>query len=326
MSFKWGRTLVAMALAAACSATQAAGYPSDAPVKLVVGFTPGSTIDTTGRIIGEALSRRLKQAFVVENKTGANGLIAVRTVTQAKPDGYTLLVSNSSSITVNPLLFKDAKMDPLKDLAPVTPVISVPFVLLVNPENPRMRNIGDLKSLVDYARQNPDALTYGSAGNGNLMHLAAAQLATMSDVKMTHVPYRGAAPMEAALMSKEIDFGFDTLSGLPLVKSGKLKALAVSTAQRWQDIPEVPSVAELGYPGFDVGFWVGIFAPGGTPPEVVALLNKEINAVIKDPEVQKRLWAQGRPDPMSVDAFKKRISTELEQNADLITRAAIKAE
>lgn len=301
----------------------AAGYPN-APVKFVVGFSPGSTIDTVARIMGEALSARMGQTFVVENKTGANGMIAARAVAQAKPDGYTILVSNSSSITVNPLLYKDMQYDPLKDFAPVTTVVSVPFILAINAENPRLAGVVDVKSLVDLARRNPNTVSYGSAGNGNLMHLAGAQLATMSDTQMLHVPYRGAAPMEAGLMSKEVDFGFDTLSGVPLIKAGKLKALAVSTAQRWHDLPEVPAVAELGYPGFDISFWVGIFSPAGTPPEVVERLNKEIALAVKDPAVRARLAPQGNPLTQSPQAFRQKIADELKQNEALIKRANIK--
>ena len=301
----------------------ATGYPN-APVKFVVGFSPGSTIDTVARIMGEALSARMGQTFVVENKTGANGMIAARAVAQAKPDGYTILVSNSSSITVNPLLYKDMQYDPLKDFAPVTTVVSVPFILTINAENPRVAGVVDVKSLVDLARRNPNTVSYGSAGNGNLMHLAGAQLATMSDTQMLHVPYRGAAPMEAGLMSKEVDFGLDTLSGVPLIKAGKLKALAVSTAQRWHDLPEVPAVAELGYPGFDISFWVGIFSPAGTPPEVVERLNKEISLAVKDPAVRARLAPQGNPLTQSPQAFRQKIADELKQNEALIKRANIK--
>ncbi|QVQ24297.1 Bug family tripartite tricarboxylate transporter substrate binding protein [Achromobacter deleyi] len=304
-------------------AASAADFPN-APVKFVVGFSPGSTIDTVARIVGEALSTRMGQSFVVENKTGANGMIAARTVAQAKPDGYTILVSNSSSITVNPLLYKDLQYDPLKDFAPVTTVVSVPFILTINAENPRVAGVSDVKSLVDLARRNPNTVSYGSAGNGNLMHLAGAQLASMSDVQMLHVPYRGAAPMEAGLMSKEVDFGFDTLSGVPLIKAGKLKALAVSTAERWHDLPDVPAVAELGYPGFDISFWVGIFAPAGTPPEVVDRLNREIAAAAKDPVVRARLAAQGNPSTQSPQAFRQKIADELKQNEALIKRANIK--
>jgi tripartite-type tricarboxylate transporter receptor subunit TctC len=177
---------------------------------------------------------------------------------------------------------------------------------------------------VDLARRNPNTVSYGSAGNGNLMHLAGAQLASMSDVQMLHVPYRGAAPMEAGLMSKEVDFGFDTLSGVPLIKAGKLKALAVSTADRWHDLPDVPAVAELGYPGFDISFWVGIFAPAGTPPEVVDRLNREIAAAAKDPVVRARLAAQGNPSTQSPQAFRQKIADELKQNEALIKRANIK--
>ncbi|MFD4839441.1 Bug family tripartite tricarboxylate transporter substrate binding protein [Achromobacter sp. NPDC058515] len=309
--------------AAAPMAASAADYPS-APVKFVVGFSPGSTIDSVARIVGEALSSRMGQSFVVENKTGANGMIAARAVAQAKPDGYTILVSNSSSITVNPLLYKDLQYDPLKDFEPVSTVVSVPFILTINAENPRVAGVTDVKSLVELAKRNPNTVSYGSAGNGNLMHLAGAQLATMSNVQMLHVPYRGAAPMEAGLMSKEVDFGFDTLSGVPLIKAGKLKALAVSTAERWHDLPDVPAVAELGYPGFDISFWVGIFAPAGTPPAVVDRLNREIAAVAKDPVVRARLAAQGNPSTQSPQAFRQKIADELKQNDALIKRANIK--
>lgn len=320
---KWMSTLAVAVCAAMPLTSHSAQYPT-APVKLVVGFSPGSTIDTVARIVAEALSSRMGQSFVVENKTGANGMIAARAVAQAKPDGYTLLVSNSSSITVNPLLYKDLQYDPLKDFAPVTTVVSVPFILTVNPENARLASVTDVKSLVALAKRNPNTVSYGSAGNGNLMHLAGAQLATMADVNMLHVPYRGAAPMEAGLLSKEVDFGFDTLSGVPLIKSGKLRALAVSTADRWQDLPDVPSVAELGFPGFDISFWVGVFAPAGTPPEVVDRLNKEIAAASKDPTVRARLALQGKPLTQEPSEFVQKIADELKQNEALIKRANIK--
>ncbi len=309
--------------AALPAAASAADYPN-APVKFVVGFSPGSTIDIVARIVGDALSTRMGQTFVVENRTGANGMIAARMVAQAKPDGYTILVSNSSSITVNPLLYKDLQYHPLKDFEPVTTVVSVPFILTINAENPRVAGVKDVKSLVDLARRNPNTVSYGSAGNGNLMHLAGAQLATMSDVQMLHVPYRGAAPMEAGLLSKEVDFGFDTLSGVPLIKAGKLKALAVSTAQRWHDLPDVPAVAELGYPDFDISFWVGVFAPAGTPPAIVDRLNREIAAAAKDPAVRARLAAQGNPSTQSPKEFRQKIADELKQNETLIKRANIK--
>ncbi|MGV2862248.1 Bug family tripartite tricarboxylate transporter substrate binding protein [Achromobacter sp. AGC39] len=320
---KWLAASAFVLSTAAPLAASAADYPN-APVKFVVGFSPGSTIDTVARIVGEALSARMKQTFVVDNKTGANGMIAARAVAQAKPDGYTILVSNSSSITVNPLLYKDLQYDPLKDFAPVTTVMSVPFILTINAENPRVAGVTDVKSLVALAKRNPNTVSYGSAGNGNLMHLAGAQLAAMSNVQMLHVPYRGAAPMEAGLLSKEVDFGFDTLSGVPLIKSGKLRALAVSSADRWHDLPDVPAVSELGYPGFDISFWVGIFAPAGTPQTVVDLLNREIAAVTQDPEVRARLAAQGNPLTQSPQAFRQKIAEELTQNEALIKRANIK--
>lgn len=300
-----------------------AAYP-DAPVKFIVGFTAGSTIDLVARIVGDALTSRTGQPVVVENKTGANGMIAARAVAQADPDGYTILVSNSSSITVNPLLYADLGYQPLKDFEPVTTVVEVPFVLTINPKNGRMSDVSDVKDLVEQARKKPSTISYGSAGNGNLMHLAGAKLATMADVKMLHVPYRGAASMEAGLLANEVDFGFDTLSGVPLIKSGKLKALAVSTKNRWHDLPDVPAVAELGYPGFDISFWVGILAPAGTPPDVVASLNNAIVEAASDPTVRKRLAAQGRPLTQSPGEFRTKIGDELKQNQALIESANIK--
>ena len=307
------------------SSVHAAGYPNQ-PIRLVVGYSPGSTIDIVARIVADGLSRKMKANFVVENKTGANGKLAAMTVTQAKPDGYTLLVSNSSSITVNPILYKDLGYDPLKDLSPISTVLSVPFVLAINPANPRMKDIDSVKTLVDKAKAEPDKVTYGSAGNGNLMHLAGAQLATMSSTQMVHVPYRGAAPMEAALLSHEIDFGFDTLTGVHLMKSGKLKPLAVSTKERWRDLPDVPSVSETGYADFDISFWVGTFAPAGTPPEIIKRLNQEIAAVVKDPAIQERLKPQGNILTQSPDAFTNKIKDELEKNKELIKRAKISVE
>src|SRR5690606_3203367 len=196
-------------------------------------------------------------------------------------------------------------------------------VLAVNPDNPNTASISSLKDLVDIAAKKPGTVTYGSAGNGNLMHLAGAQLATMSNTDMVHVPYRGAAPMEAALLASDIYYGFDTLSGVPLMKSGKLKPLAISTKERWRDLPDVPTVAEQGYPDFDISFWVGTFAPDGTPKEVVDRLNQEIAAVARDPEIQKKLMAQGNVLTQSPEEFYKKIDSELQQNGDLIKRAKI---
>lgn len=314
--------LAASTLAVAAPVMAAPDYPKQ-PIRLIVGFTAGSTIDLVARIIGDGLAKRMNTSFVVENRTGANGMIAARTVAQAAPDGYTLLVSNSSSITVNPLLFKDLGYHPLKDFEPISTVVSVPFVLSVNPDNPRTSDIKTVAGLVDLAKKNPGGVMYGSAGNGNLMHLAGAQLATMSNTQMVHVPYRGAASMQVGLMGREIDFGFDTLSGAPLLESGKLRAIAVSTKERWRDLPDVPSVAEEGYPEFDISFWVGTFAPAGTPPEIVELLNKEIAAVVQEEETKKRLMPQGNILTQSPSEFIKKIETELEQNGQLIKSANI---
>lgn len=324
MSFvKTAKFLCAAVLMTVLSpAISATDYPNK-PVRFIVGFSPGSTIDAVARIVGEGLTKRLGVPVVVENRTGANGMIAARHVAASDPDGATILISNSSSITVNPLLFDDLQYDPLTDFEAISTIVSVPFVLAINPENPRMSAVSSLSDLVDLARAEPGRVTYGSAGNGNLMHLAGAQLATMSETEMMHIPYRGAAPMEAALLAQEIDYGFDTLSGVPLMKAGRLKPLAVSTKARWRELPDVPAVAELGYPDFDISFWAGVFAPAGTPQAIVDKLNKEIALVTETPEMKSKLELQGQIDVQKPSEFLERIKNELEQNQALIERANI---
>ena len=295
----------------------------EGPIRFVVGFAPGSTIDTVARIVAEGLTKRTGATVVVDNRSGANGMIAARNVATSKPDGQTFLISNSSSITVNPLLYDDLSYDPLKDFEAVTTVVSVPFIAAINPLNPATQNINTLEDLVETARKKPAEVTYGSAGIGNLMHLAGAQLAQMSNTDMTHVPYRGAAPMEAALLGNEIYYGFDTLAGVPLMKSGKLKPLAVSAKSRWHELPDVPTVAELGYPDFDISFWVGVFAPAGTPQALVDKFNEEIVALSKDPEIAAKLEQQGKIDTHSPQDFLQKIKDEMQANEALIKRANI---
>jgi len=324
------RKIMAALIAAALTAmaplhAHGADYPNG-PVRLIVGFTAGSSPDRVARVLSEALFARWGQSVVVENRTGANGAIAARAVAQAKPDGHTIMVSNTSSITVNPLLFPNLGYDPLKDFEPVTTVVSVPFVLVSNPENPKIAGVTDLASLMTLAGKSPNHVSYGSSGNGNLMHLASAQLGAMAGVQMLHVPYRGSSAMEQGLLAREVDFGFTPISGIPLMTAGKLKPLAVSTKVRWRDLPDVPAVAELGYPDFDVSFWVGILVPAGTPPEIVARLNQEIVAISQDPKVRERLALQGNLLTQTPQAFRQKIIDELKGNQALIKRANIKVE
>jgi tripartite-type tricarboxylate transporter receptor subunit TctC len=316
----------AIALCTAAGFTSQASaqeYP-DRPVKLLVGFTPGSTLDAVARAVGDGLAKHWGKPVVVENKTGANGALATETVARAKPDGYTLLVSNTSSLTVNPLLYKNLNYS-VKDFTPITTIVTYPLVLTVNPANPKMANVKTLADFVALGRsqQNPP-LSFGSGGNGNFLHIAAEQLVREAGFKATHVPYRGGTPMQLALLSGEVDFNFDTLTAMPQVKAGKLRALAVTESTRWEDLPDVPTVAELGYPSVQFSAWVGLVAPAGTPPKVIEALHAAMVEIMKDPAVRNRLHAQGRISLKSPQAIASQIDAELALNADIIKKANIR--
>jgi tripartite-type tricarboxylate transporter receptor subunit TctC len=322
---KFGALLLGLSVMFGAGSASAEDYPSK-PVKLIVGFSPGGTIDVVARIIAENLSTKLGKPFVVENRTGANGMLAAGAVAQAEPDGYTIFVSNSSTITLNPTLFKDIKYNPERDFAPITTVVSVPLILAVDPTNPLTADIKSLPDLIAAAKAKPGKVVYGSAGNGNITHLAFELLSQKAGIKMLHVPYRGAAAAQAAALSKEVMVIFDTMSAVPLVKAGKLRALAVSSTERLPALPDVPTVAELGFPGFDISFWVGIFAPKATPAAIVNLLNKEIAAATKDPAVRARLEPQGTILTLSPEAFGAKVKKETSELADVVAKAHIKVD
>lgn len=317
--------LALLALSAPLSARTAVAqtYPSR-PVKMMVGFSPGGTIDVVARILAERLSSKLGQPFVVENRTGANGMLAAEAVARSEPDGHTIFVSNSSTITLSPTLFKDIRYNPERDFAPITTVVSVPLILAVNPENPKAANIKTVADLVALARQKPEEIPYGSAGNGNITHLAFELLSQRAGIKMIHVPYRGAAAAQVAALSQEVVAIFDTLSALQLVKAGKLRAIAVSSSQRLAALPDVPTMGESGYAGFDVSFWVGVFVPKATPAAIVDLLHQQIASAASDPVVQSRLEPQGLISILTPAEFAAKIQKETKDLAEIVAAANIK--
>lgn len=322
------RTLRLLAIVAGlCVTTQALAqkYPAR-PVKIMVGFSAGGPVDVVARIIGDRLSNKLGQPFVVENRAGANGMIAAEGVARADADGYTILACNSSTITLNKTLFRDIRYDPEKDFAPLTTVVSAPLVLVVNPENPKTANIKSLADLVAVAKAAPGALAYGSGGNGNLAHLAMELLSQKAGIKMIHVPYRGGSASEVGLLAQEVLAVFDPLSAVPLVKAGKLRALAVSSAERLPSLPDVPTVAEAGYPGFDISFWVGFFLPKATPAPILETLHREIITAARDPAVEDKLGSQGVVSVLSPTEYAAKIAKETKELADVVAAANIKAE
>jgi tripartite-type tricarboxylate transporter receptor subunit TctC len=325
MKARLGALLVGLSAMLGVASADAQSYPTKA-VKLVVGFAPGGTVDVVARIIGESLGTKLGKPFVIENRTGANGMLAAQMLTQSEPDGHTIFVSNSSTITLNPTLFKDIKYNPERDFAPVATVVSVPLILAVETSNPQTAGIKTLADLVALAKAKPGFVTYGSAGNGNITHLAFELLSQKAGIQMLHVPYRGAAAAQVGALGHEVMVIFDTMSAVQQVQAGKFRALAVSSSERLPALPDVPTVAELGYPGFDVTFWVGFFVPKATPAAIVELLNKEITAAANDPAVRARLEPQGTILTQTPTAFGAKIQKETKELADVVAKSNIKAE
>ncbi|WGD50028.1 tripartite tricarboxylate transporter substrate binding protein [Bradyrhizobium sp. CB1650] len=317
--------IAGLCVSALSTAADAQKYPAR-PVKIMVGFSAGGPVDVVARIIGDRLGNKLGQPFVVENRAGANGMIAAEVVAHADPDGQTILACNSSTITLNKTLFKDARYDPQADFAPLTTVVSAPLVLVVNPENPKTANIKSVADLVAAAKAAPGELAYGSGGNGNLAHLAMELLSQRAGIKMIHVPYRGGSASEVAVLAQEVLAVFDPLSAVPLVKAGKLRALAVSSAERLPSLPDVPTVAEAGYPGFDISFWVGFFLPKATPAPIVEALHREILAAAADPVLQERLGTQGVVSVLSPADYAAKIARETKELAEVVAAANIKSD
>jgi tripartite-type tricarboxylate transporter receptor subunit TctC len=279
----------AMAVKIACaqSSTQnAEDYPNH-PVTFIVPFAPAGSTDILARLLGQKLEQRLGQPFVVENRPGAGTVIATNFVAKSPPDGYTIMAS-VSSLAIDATLYKSLPYDPGKDLALVARIASVPFVLVVNPSLP----VNSVDDLIKLAKERP--LSYGSGGIGAFHHLAAALFASMAGIKMTHVPYRGTAPALNDLMGGYIQLMFSDLGpAAALINAGKLRALAVTTKQRFTALPNVPPLAEAGVPGFDAAAWQGVVAPAQTPKSILAQLNTELNAIVAMEDIHTRMTAMG---------------------------------
>ena len=276
-------------LAAAFAAPALAqSYPAK-PVRIVVPYPPGGPNDIVARTVGQKLSEQLGQPVIVDNKPGASGNIGAESVAKSPPDGYTLLLLTTGH-TINPSLYPKLGYDLEKDLAPVTQLTAGPMVVVANPSLPAK----NIKELISLAKAKPESLNFGSAGNGSSTHLAPELFSSMAGIKMNHIPYKGSAPALTDLMAGQIQVAFDfMISAMPHVKSGKIKALAVTSTTRSPAAPDLPTVAESGVPGFEVIGWNGLVVPARTPKDVVAKLNAELKKALDQPDAKERFAAQG---------------------------------
>jgi tripartite-type tricarboxylate transporter receptor subunit TctC len=296
-------------------------YP-DRPVRLVVAAAAGGPTDIVARIIGQWLSERLGQQFLVENRAGGSNNIGTEAVVRSRADGYTLLVANSVN-AINASLFDRLNFNFTRDMVPVASIAVVPNVMEVHPSVPVM----SVSEFVAYAKANPAKLNMGSGGNGTPAHVAGELFKLMTGVKMTHVPYRGGGPMLTDLLGGQVQVAFETVSlSIDHIRAGRLRALAVTSATRWEGLPDIPTVSEV-LPGFEASTWFGICAPKNTPAEIIDKLNKEIKAGLDDPKLKARLADLGNvPLSMTPSDFGKFIADETEKWGKVIRAANIKAQ
>jgi tripartite-type tricarboxylate transporter receptor subunit TctC len=300
--------------AAACALGLFALQPASAqdfptrPMKLIAPLAPGGATDLVARILAERVGRYLGQPMVVENRPGAGGTVGSALVVQSPPDGHTLLMGTIGTLAISPATYSKMPYDTDKDLVPVARVASGQFALVVPPSFPA----ANFKEFLDYVKSNPGRLNYGSAGKGSTLHLGMELLASMAGLKITHVPYKGSGPLVTALAAGEIQMGLpDVPSVLQFVRSGRLKALAVTGPQRDAKFPEVPTIAELGIAGYDVVVWLGVMVPARTPPEVIARLNQAILKSLSDQDVLGKLDEFGLSAfGSSPDEFRKFLAVE----------------
>lgn len=296
-----------MAVSALSAGAAAAPYPAE-PVRLVVPYAPGGTTDLLARLIASKLSAKYERQVVVENKTGAGGNIAAGFLARSRPDGYTLMMASIGQFAINPLIFSAPGYDAAKDFQPVIQVTRVPNVLVVNAAS----KLDSLQDLIKLAQAQP-GVTYASSGNGSSNHLAGALLAHMANIDMLHIPYKGSAPGLQALYGGDVQVMFDNLSSaLPHVQGGKLRALGVSSETRFSKLPDVPTIAESGLPGYEASAWFGLVAPAGTPAAIVEQLNRDVAAVLADNEVRPKLLEMGMtPQGGSVAQFQAVIDADI---------------
>jgi len=317
-----------LAIAAAIVSYPSAGWTADAypvkPVRLLVGFPSGGANDLVARAMAARLGPRLGQQVVVENRPGANGNIATQLVARAAPDGYTMLLASAASLVIGPAMYRELPFDPLNDFAPITQAVGVSSLISVHPSLPPR----SIKELVALAKKRPGKLNFGTPGTGSIAHLAAELFLRTTGINMVHVPYKGGAPAVIDAMAGQIECLISLMSTAgPQVKAGRLWGLGVTSTQRQPSLPDVPTVAESGYPGFEASGWMGLVFPEKTPGPVVERMHKESAAVLGMPEVRKQLEDVGLdPAPSTPEAFRAYIKAEHAKWGKLVREAGIKGE
>ena len=316
-----GRVLCAVAMLAIAGPGHGQAYPVK-PIRFVIPFSPGGAADVPARMIGQELAKTLGQQVISDNRPGAGGGIGAETVAKSPPDGYMLLMI-SNTHTISPSLYKKLNFDILVDFAPVMQITAAPNVLVVHPSIPAR----DVKQLIALAKSRPGAIDYASSGNGSAQHLFAALFASMAGIKMNHVPYKGSAQATTDLIAGHIQVSVPGINNvLPHVEAGRLRALGVTSLHRSAEMPEVPTIAESGVPGYEAVLWLGIVVPAGTPREIVARLNREITQVLNQPEVQKG-FARIGTDVVATDPvkFAELIRSEVAKWAKVVKETGVQA-
>jgi len=312
--------LCAPGLLAGVSAPAAAQPWPDKPIRLVVNFPAGGAADTLARGISPGLSEALKRPVVIDNRPGANGIVGGDAVAKAPADGYTFLLTSGGAVAIDPFLYKKMPYDPLKDLTPVASVALVRVYLLVHPSVPAKT----LDAFIAYVREHPGKLSYGSAGNGSTPHIAAEMFKRTGKLDAVHVPYKGAAPALSDLLAGQVQFMFDPGPGLQHVASGKLRLLAVASAKRAAQYPDVPTLAEAGLQDVDGDSTFGVYAPAGTPPAIVERMNREINRALAGAQLQDNVnKLGGAVAPLSIQAFAERQNVDRARYGRFIRQAGI---
>lgn len=318
----FARRALVLSLALLTPLAHAAWPDSSKPIRVVVGFPPGGGADALARAIAPALSDQLKANVIIDNRPGAGGLIATDLVAKSAPDGYTLYIATPGSFTIWPNLRKLA-YDPQKDFAPVSVLVTMPNVLVTGADTPYK----DVQGLLAAVRSANGKFSYASGGNGTIGQIAAEQFKMLAGVQMQHVPYKGTTPALTDVMGGVVPITFSDPSAKPLIASGKLRVLAVTTAKRSPQFPGVPTVAEAGVPGYDVTNWYGLVAPAGTPTDVVTQLNKALVKVMADPDIRHRLAVSGMDATSDTpQQFAKLLDSERAKWGDLIRKAGIQGD